>query len=171
MKDSEASRPFRVEYHPPDCIACPCIGVSTCSFSCTSAIKQSEIIRRLCCIFGGQDSLFCSMPHVYRYSAHAKLRTPQNSDLAFHAQLPYDRVWRTVIEMGYCSTGRAHHATRLGWERGMNSPGPPSSMRGITPIVCMAVVVVEHDASALCSSCSVFRDQTLLNSIENPLVV
>jgi hypothetical protein len=63
MKGSEASA-------PPDYFACPCIciGVSTCSFSHASAIKQREIIRRLCSIFSGQDSLLCFIARVLSFA-------------------------------------------------------------------------------------------------------
>jgi hypothetical protein len=59
---------------------------------------------------------------VFRYSARAKLRTPQISDLTFHAQLPNNRVWRTVIETGYLSAGRAQYAPRPDRLRGMVAP-------------------------------------------------
>lgn len=54
LEDSEASCPSRLKLNHLITLRRPCIGASTCLYSCAFAIKQCEIIWRLCAMFGRQ---------------------------------------------------------------------------------------------------------------------
>jgi hypothetical protein len=111
LEDSEASCPSRLERYHLITLHSPCIGASTCSWSCAFAIKQSQVIRRLCAKFGRH---VCSSEYVQDYSGSPR----RVRHASVHRRSPSTYAFRDRAIQSYHCTG----IEGLSWKFAISPP-------------------------------------------------